>query len=388
MNFTQLSGGGTSFLKGFLPLLYVINPKESSFERLEHVPNYIAEAVPYFLILVFLEIIIRWFQGLPKVRINDTFGSLANAMLFDLFRLVASKAFGLTLYVWVYERFCLFSLPWDSPITWFVGFLGIDCGYYWAHRMTHEINLFWALHQVHHSSEEYNLSTALRQPMFQRFFTAFFYLPLALVMPPTHFLVHEQMNLIYQFWIHTECISTLGPLEYILNTPSHHRVHHGRNRYCIDKNYAGVLIIWDRMFGTFEPEGDKIYYGLVHSLNSFNPLWSQMNHFEYIIKTLWNMKGGLSHRLSFLFKGPGWSPGKPRLGLPQDIPEVPKDIVPYHRLNPMWLDAYILIHFALMVIASDVLTKNNSVVPYLFAVGGVIYLVLSLTSIGMIYDHQ
>jgi alkylglycerol monooxygenase len=100
------------------------------------------------------------------------------------------------------------------------------------------------------------------------------------------------------------------------------------------------------------------------------------------------MKGGLSHRLSFLFKGPGWSPGKPRLGLPQDIPEVPKDIVPYHRLNPMWLDAYILIHFALMVIASDVLTKNNSVVPYLFAVGGVIYLVLSLTSIGMIYDHQ
>jgi alkylglycerol monooxygenase len=100
------------------------------------------------------------------------------------------------------------------------------------------------------------------------------------------------------------------------------------------------------------------------------------------------MKGGMKNRLSFLFNGPGWSPGKPRLGLPQDISEVPEDIVPYHRPTPKWLDVYILLHFTLMIIATDALIKNNSVVPYLFAVGGVIYLVFSLTSIGMIYDHQ
>jgi alkylglycerol monooxygenase len=100
------------------------------------------------------------------------------------------------------------------------------------------------------------------------------------------------------------------------------------------------------------------------------------------------MKGGMKNRLSFLFNGPGWSPGKPRLGLPQDISEVPEDIVPYHRPTPKWLDVYILLHFTLMIIATDALIKNNSVVPYLFAVGGVIYLVFSLTSIGMIYDHH
>jgi alkylglycerol monooxygenase len=141
-----------------------------------------------------------------------------------------------------------------------------------------EINLFWATHQTHHSAENYNLSTALRQGFLQPYFSWIFYLPLAFVVPPQIFLIHAQMNLLYQFWIHTEVISNLGPLELILNTPSHHRVHHGRNPYCIDKNYGGVFIIWDRLFGTFaaERKDEEIAYGLVYSFVSFDPLKIQV----------------------------------------------------------------------------------------------------------------
>jgi alkylglycerol monooxygenase len=173
----------------------------------------------------------------------------------------------------------------------------MDLGYYWFHRMGHgksknlnhsivlisflylEVNLFWATHQTHHSSEYYNLSTALRQGVLQTYFSWIFYLPLALLIPPQIFLIHSQMNLLYQFWIHTDVISNLGPFEYILNTPSHHRVHHGRNPYCIDKNYGGVFIIWDRLFGTFaaERKNEEIAYGLIHPIKTFDPLETQVN---------------------------------------------------------------------------------------------------------------
>ena len=145
-------------------------------------------------------------------------------------------------------------------------------------RSSVEVNLFWAAHQTHHSAENYNLSTALRQGAVQGYFSWIFYLPLALFVPPQIFLVHAQMNLLYQFWIHTDVIGNLGPFEYILNTPSHHRVHHGRNPYCIDKNYAGVFIIWDRLFGTFaaERENEQIAYGLIHPIKTFDPIDSQV----------------------------------------------------------------------------------------------------------------
>ncbi|KAG7268167.1 hypothetical protein CRUP_002171 [Coryphaenoides rupestris] len=140
-----------------------------------------------------------------------------------------------------------------------------------------EVAFIWAAHQVHHSSEYYNLFTALRQSLTQQFTSWVFYLPMALAVPPSVFAVHIEFNLLYQFWIHTEVIRDLGPLEWILNTPSHHRVHHGRNLYCIDKNYGGVLIIWDRLFGTFAPEKDKVVYGLVFPIKTFEILYVQLS---------------------------------------------------------------------------------------------------------------
>ena len=153
------------------------------------------------------------------------------------------------IYLWTYENFNIIQLDWSSPWTWWLCFLGYDFAYYLFHRYAHEINILWAAHQAHHSSEEYNLSTALRQSSLQGATSWLFCIPLAVAIPPSVYLVHRQFNLLYQFWIHTELVGKLGPLEWILNTHSHHRVHHGRNAYCLDKNYGGTLIIFDRIFG-------------------------------------------------------------------------------------------------------------------------------------------
>lgn len=260
------------------PLFYLELPSTSSFQRLVDVPDYLKQVVPYFFIMIFIEAGIRWFQGLPKVRFNDSINSLSAGLILVLTKLLFSSI-DISLYMWFHARFCVWELPWDSPLTWLVAFFGVDCGYYWFHRFAHEVNLFWASHQAHHSSEDYTLSTALRQSFSQRFTSMFVYLPLGLVLPAPAYFAHKQLNLLYQFWIHTEVIDRLGPLEWVLNTPSHHRVHHGRNPYCIDCNYAGVLIIWDRMFGTFQPElrEEKVVYGLVHPLSSWDPVWAQVH---------------------------------------------------------------------------------------------------------------
>ena len=173
-------------------------------------------------------------------------------------------------YWYCYENWRVMTLSNESNITWCMAMLGTDLGYYWAHRAMHEVNIIWATHQVHHSGEDFNLALGMRQGLFQRYFTWPCYLPMALLGVPTEFFItHQGLSLLYQFWIHTEIVDGLGPvLNYVMNVPKHHQVHHGRNPFCIDKNYGGVLIIWDRIFGTFADrdqdvhyEGEKIAYG-------------------------------------------------------------------------------------------------------------------------------
>ncbi|KAG9345225.1 hypothetical protein JZ751_009771, partial [Albula glossodonta] len=211
---------------------------------------------------------------------------------------------------------------------------------------------------VHHSSEDYNLSTALRQSLTQQYASWFFYLPLALAVPPSVFAVHIQFNLLYQFWIHTELITHLGPLEWVMNTPSHHRVHHGRNRYCIDKNYGGTLIIWDRIFGTFAPEGDKVIYGLTKPIKTFEILSVQFHYYLHIGQTVWNAHG-IKNKLSYIFKGPSWRPGQPRLGDHKEIPKVIGVVTPYNPAWSMVLQAYVSLQFLLLLtIYNDVLATK------------------------------
>ncbi|XP_048655604.1 alkylglycerol monooxygenase isoform X6 [Marmota marmota marmota] len=274
-----------SVSQGVRMMFYMMKPNETSFQTPEEVPDYVKKATPFFISFMLLELVISWVcKGKPLSRVDDVLTSLSAGILSRLPSLFF-RSIEVTSYIYIWENYRFFSLPWDSPWTWYLTFLGVDFAYYWFHRMAHEVNIIWAGHQVHHSSEDYNLSTALRQSVLQIYTSWIFYSPMALFIPPSVYAVHLQFNLLYQFWIHTEIINNLGPLELILNTPSHHRVHHGKNRYCIDKNYGGTLIIWDRIFGTFEAEKERVIYGLTHPINTFDPLRVQVTGKEVLFSS-------------------------------------------------------------------------------------------------------
>uniref|UniRef100_A0A803XYQ4 Alkylglycerol monooxygenase n=1 Tax=Meleagris gallopavo TaxID=9103 RepID=A0A803XYQ4_MELGA len=345
------------------------------------------KSIPFFIAFIVLEFAVSWVQQhkLPG-RINDGISSLSLGILSRLPD-VLFRSVDLVSYIYVWNNYKLFELPWDSPWTWYLTFLGVDFAYYWFHRISHEVNILWAAHQVHHSSEDYNLFTALRQSFLQRYTSWMFNLPMALFIPPSVFAVHLQFNLLYQFWIHTEVVTNIGPLEWILNTPSHHRVHHGRNPYCIDKNYGGTLIIWDRIFGTFEAEDAKVVYGLTHPVNSFEPILLQLRPLAHIWNTFWATPG-FWNKLSVIFKGPGWGPGKPRLGLPEEIPAVTGNEVPFNPSVPVYLNCYAVVHFAVvMELYIDLLATVTTLSQenILLRIG---IIILSLTSFGFLMENR
>lgn len=202
---------------------------------------------------------------------------------------------------------------WTVPTTWWgwvLGFVAVDFLFYWCHRFHHEVRIFWAAHVAHHSSERYNFSTALRQSWTEPFTLIPFFLPLSLLgFHPATWPICFALNLVYQFFTHTELVGRLGPLEWVMNTPSHHRVHHGSNLRYLDKNYAGVFIVWDRLFGTFEPEdveGEPVRYGLVHNIRTFNIL--AINSHEWVALARDALRRP-RHALAHAFRPPGWQPG-------------------------------------------------------------------------------
>ncbi|XP_064532170.1 alkylglycerol monooxygenase isoform X1 [Pseudopipra pipra] len=368
-------------------LFYTLPPGESSFRSLEEVPDYVEKSIPFFITFIGLEFAVSWIQKRKlSGRINDGISSLSLGILSRLPD-VLFRSVDLISYIYVWNNYRLFELPWDSPWTWYLTLLGVDFAYYCFHRISHEVNIIWAAHQVHHSSEDYNLFTALRQSVLQKYTSWMFNLPMALFIPPSVFAVHLQFNLLYQFWIHTEVITKLGPLEWILNTPSHHRVHHGRNPYCIDKNYGGTLIIWDRIFGTFEAEDAKVVYGLTHPVNSFDPIMLQLRPLAHIWNTFWATPG-FCNKLSVIFKGPGWGPGKPRLGLPEEIPVITGKEVPFNPIVPAYLNCYVVVHFAVIV---DLYTELLATVTML-SQGTVLlrigFIILSLASFGLLMENK
>ena len=194
-----------------------------------------------------------------------------------------------------------------GPLALAAATLGWDFIYYWNHRFMHESRYMWAVHVVHHSSERYNLSTALRQPVADSLGTFVPYSLLALIgLHPDLIARARGINLLYQYWFHTDTIRRLGPFEKAFNTPSHHRVHHGSNQQYIDRNHGSILIIWDRLFGTFEPEGEPVVYGLTKNLDTFNPARvAGHEHFEMLRDV--SRSENWSDRLSFVLRGPGWA---------------------------------------------------------------------------------
>ena len=195
----------------------------------------------------------------------------------------------------------------NGPLPWFVAIAGWDFLYYWNHRFMHEVRALWAIHVVHHSSERYNLSTALRQPVADVLGLWLPYGVMARYGIRPHVLTQARaLNLLYQYWVHTETIRTLGPAEEVLNTPSHHRVHHGSQRQYLDRNHGSILIVWDRLFGTFEREDERVVYGLTTNIDTYNPVKVATHEYRDIVRdvagsTTWR------DRLGFVLRGPGWA---------------------------------------------------------------------------------
>uniref|UniRef100_A0A8P4K1N7 Alkylglycerol monooxygenase n=1 Tax=Dicentrarchus labrax TaxID=13489 RepID=A0A8P4K1N7_DICLA len=376
-----------SLSAGVRTMFFMLTPNESAFEKVEDVPQYVQQATPFFVGLMVLELVVGVLKtGGSVVPLGDGLTSISAGMISRL-PLLVMRGCELTAYMYVWDRYCLVELPWDSAWTWWFTFLGVDFCYYWVHRFAHEVSIIWAAHQVHHSSEYYNLTTALRQSLTQQFTSWIFYLPLALVAPPAIFAVHIQLNLLYQFWIHTELIRDLGPLEWVFNTPKHHRVHHGRNLYCIDKNYGGILIIWDRLFGTFALESDKVVYGLVFPIKTFEILYVQLHYYLYLWRRS-NTYKTISNKLSTFVKGPSWKPGKARLGDHIDNPKVTGQEVPH---SPSWslpLQVYVVIHFLLVLRTYHDLFENKMMLSQLTVLGMTVYILLTLTALGYIIDQR
>jgi len=270
---------------GFGLLFYLVDPRKSSFSSIEHCPDYVSQAIPYMAGLIAIEGVINHFMRGKKQNLADSVTNISSGLLMTLGGLLTRFAM-ISTYNYIHTHHHIMVLPWSSPLTWVVTAVLLDLGYYCFHRASHEVGLLWAVHQVHHSSQEFNLTTAFRQPILEGvgWLTHLFYLPLAFFIPTSQMLVHSEFNFLYQFLIHTELLGDLGPLGCVLNTASHHRVHHGANRYCLDKNYGGWLSVWDRFFGTFQEEriGEEIVYGLVDQPQFFNVIKHQLFYFSII----------------------------------------------------------------------------------------------------------
>jgi sterol desaturase/sphingolipid hydroxylase (fatty acid hydroxylase superfamily) len=262
-------------------------------------------AIPAFVVLMLVESVVTASARLSGYEAKDSAASLAMGLgnvAIDLFM----KGVHLALLTAV-SGFAFFRLD-SSWWVWVLLLLADDFAYYWFHRLHHDVRLLWAAHVNHHSSQRYNLSTALRQSWTTPLTSMLFYWPLVLVGFQPHMVLSAiAINTIYQFWIHTEAIDRVGWFESIINTPSHHRVHHGTNVEYLDRNHAGMFIFWDKLFGTFEPERAPVHYGLTKNIETFNPVkiafheWEALWH-DFRRPNPWRV------RLAYLFRPPGWSP--------------------------------------------------------------------------------
>ena len=243
-------------------------------------------AIPVFFFLIIVEYIYGRIIGKNTYRLNDTVTSITIGMI-SRFPTMLNLGVQSVIFVYISSYLNLELLSVKNPFTWIIAFLLYDLSYYWMHRMHHEIKILWATHSVHHHGEDYNLATALRQTSTGWLWKWIFYMPMIILGVPVEvFITVAGVNLVYQFWVHTEHIGHLGFMEKIFITPMNHRIHHAKNKEYIDANYGGVFIIWDRMFGTYTPQKPELdpVYGTATPLNSWNPVWANFQVFSIMIK--------------------------------------------------------------------------------------------------------
>jgi alkylglycerol monooxygenase len=317
----------------------------------------IALAVPFFLLAIVIELIVDKVRGTGLFRANDAINSLSAGILSTTTGYF-TKLLPLIAWGFVLQNFALIDMPlewFDLSATgialWVTAALAWDFCYYWFHRFSHEISILWAAHAVHHQSEDYNLTTALRQTSTGFLFGWLFYLPLFLIgFPLEVILVVNAVNLIYQFWVHTQVVRRMGVLDYILVTPSNHRVHHAQNERYIDKNYGGMLILWDRMFGTFQDEldTDPVVFGIRKPLSNWNPIWANFQVYDYLLfdslrTRRWRDKIGV------WFGRTGWRPDDMAAKYPKARSELSR-FAKFDACPAPGLRGYVLAQFAIALL--------------------------------------
>ncbi|PKG97626.1 sterol desaturase family protein [Paraglaciecola sp. MB-3u-78] len=348
--------------------------------------NLILYAVPIFFLLIFIELFLEKNKGTDYYRVNDSINSLTAGVLSRMTGIV-KQLFPLTIYIVAYEHLALFQME-SSWWMWVTAFVLYDFCYYWNHRLGHEMNILWAAHVVHHSSEEYNLTTALRQSG-SSFFSWIFYLPMAILgFEPLVLITVGSLNLIYQFWVHTRHIPKLGWYEWVFVTPSNHRVHHAQNQIYIDRNYGGVFIIWDRLFGSFqeELEAEKPIYGIRKALKSWNPLWANVHVYAQLGKDCWHAKRW-QDKLLIWFKRTGWRPADVEQNYPLskvDLTQFRKFDVPLSLINK-W---YSLIQYSLLVFVGLLLIMNVSAFTLTEQVLVVLFVLYGSISAGLVLENN
>lgn len=310
--------------------------------------NPVILSIPLYFLLIGFELVYQLIKKAKIYRTNDAISNISCGISSQVTNAIWG-VLSVAMYQFVYTNLAITEIP-NTWWSYLVLFLLVDLCYYWFHRASHEINFLWnTAHVVHHQSEDYNLSVALRQSSFGGVFSMVFYLPLALIGFNAYaFLAVKGINLIYQFWIHTEAIEKMPRwFEYVFNTPSHHRVHHGRNPKYIDRNHAGTLMIWDRMFGTFQAEEERPTYGVTKPTNTWNPVWANVLPIVDMTNQV-KATPGFWNKLKVLFYKPGWQPAE--LGGYQMAPEVDKKTYRKYDVHPhMPMIRYVFVQFVLVL---------------------------------------
>jgi sterol desaturase/sphingolipid hydroxylase (fatty acid hydroxylase superfamily) len=269
----------------------------------------VSYAIPFFIIFMLIEIWVDVKEKSDFYHSKEATVSIGMGLV-SVGINIFTKAFYFVAFGYIYQNYRLFDLSWAGNWLWIFVFFGDDFSFYWHHRLSHQVRILWAAHSNHHSSQDYNLAVALRQSWTEGSYKYLFYIWMPFLgVPPTMVFVMAAISLVYQFFLHTQVVRKTGFLEYVFNTPSHHRVHHGTNLQYLDKNYAGILIIWDRFFGSFEPENETVVYGLTKNINTQNILKIASAEFKNIAQDL-KKAHNTKEKFHYLFNSPNWKSKK------------------------------------------------------------------------------
>lgn len=348
--------------------------------------NIILFAIPFFFLLIAIELVLEKVKKSGYYRVNDAINSLSMGVLSRMTGII-KQLIPLTLYTLVYQHIALFTLA-ESWWVWLAAFVLYDFFYYWNHRLGHEVSVLWAAHVVHHSSEEYNLTTALRQTS-GSFLSWIFYLPMALLgFDPAIVLSVGALNLVYQFWVHTRHVGKLGWYEWFFVTPSNHRVHHAQNQIYLDRNYGGVFILWDRLFGSFQEELEKEppIYGVRKALRSWNPVWGNVQVYTQLFKDSWHTNSW-KDKIKVWLGRTGWRPAD----VARDYPLQKVDLTQFQKFDTLMSGVtkwYCIAQHAITVLIGVMFMVNAASMAVMEQVSLAGFVIVSSVTVGLLMEGK